>query len=76
MDLRRSCLYQIRSLGSEWRYMEREIVRACEKGRTFCSAWKRFRQRFFAPVIGRVQSSVREVASGGPLLICPITGPS
>lgn len=55
---------------------ERERERKDGKGYTSCSAWKRFRQRFFALLIGQVQSSVREVASGGPPLICPITGPS
>lgn len=53
---------------------EREIKDGKEY--TSCSTWKRFRQRFFALLIGQDQSSVREVASGGPPLICPITGPS
>lgn len=55
---------------------ERERGGRVNQGCTSCSAWKRFRQRFFALVIDRVQSSVREVASGGLPLICPITGPS
>lgn len=81
MDLRRSCLCphnttpnQIMLLMTGWR--ERERGGRVNQGCTSCSAWKRFRQRFFALVIDRVQSSNREVASGGLPLICPITGPS